>query len=261
MNIRQSLVTFAAAAAVALAAVPGASAQAAGRAVIRGRVVDAGTGEAIPAAKLELPGRRTVVYTDRNGRFELPALAPGPYDLNVGQIGYYQQRLSIGVVRDDSLVFRLDPQTVVLEELRVYASRLAARAAHASVAARAFDAERLKVATSGSILEFLQTDGNLFVLPCGGPGAAGSCAQVRGMPTPVQVYVDGLPSLGGLDELREIPAGEVFHVNLYGGGEVVEVFTRRYAAMESNSKVLHLRTPASMPRGIQWQSPIGNANH
>jgi molybdopterin-binding protein len=255
----QLFAIFAAAASVAIASTP-VDAQNGGRAVIRGRVVDAETGEAIASVKVELPGRRTSVYTDRAGRFEL-ALAPGSYDLNLKQLGYFEQQLRIGVTRNDSLVFRLSPQAVMLEELRAYGSRLADRAARASIAARAFDAERLKVATSGSILSFLQTDGGLSVMPCGDPEREGSCARVRGMPSPVQVYVDGLPSLGGLDELRDIPAGEVFHVNLYGGGDVVEVFTRRYAAMESHNRVMHLRTPASMPRGIQWQSPIGDPNH
>jgi hypothetical protein len=252
---------MAVAAIVMFAAATSVVAQGGGRASIRGRVVDAATGEAIPAVKVELPGRRATVYTDRAGRFELPALTPGGYDLNVKQLGYYEQRLRIGVTRDDSLVFRLAPQTVMLEELRVYGSQLAARAERASIAARAFDAERLKVATSGSILAFLQTDGGLFVMPCGTRDGAGSCAEVRGMPSPVQVYVDGLPSLGGLDELRDIPAGEVFHVNLYGGGEMVEVFTRRYAAMESHNRVMHPRTPGTMPRGVQWQSPIRDPNH
>jgi hypothetical protein len=259
-KLSQLFAIFAAAASVAVASTA-VDAQNGGRAVIRGRVVDAASGEAIPAVKVELPGRRTSVYTDRAGRFELPALAPGSYDLNLKQLGYFEQQLRIGVTRDDSLVFRLAPQTVMLEELRVYGSRLAARAERASIAARAFDAERLKVATSGSILSFLQTDGGLSVMPCGDQERGGSCAQVRGMPSPVQVYVDGLPSLGGLDELRDIPAGEVFHVNLYGGGEMVEVFTRRYAAMESHHQVMHLRTPGTMPRGVQWQSPIGDANH
>jgi CarboxypepD_reg-like domain len=245
--------------ALALGAVPAAAQTA--RAVIRGRVVDASTGEAIPAVKLELPSRRTSVYSDREGRFELPALAPGSYDLNVGQLGYYEQRLRIGVTRDDSLVFRLSPHTVLLEELKVYGSRLAERAAHASIAGRAFDAERLKVARSGSILSFLETDGGLFLLPCDQRDAVGSCAQVRGMPEPVTVYVDGLPSLGGLDELRDIPAEEVFHVNLYGGGAVVEVFTKQYASLESHRTVMHLRTPATMPRGVQWQGTVRDPNH
>ena len=251
----RALLASAAAAALALAAAP----LPAQRAVIRGRVVDATTGAAIPAAKLELPDRHRVVYADREGRFELPPLAPGSYDLNVGQLGYFQQRLRIGVVRDDSLTFRLSPQAVLLEALNVYASRLAERADRASVAARAFGQARLKLATSGSILAFLETDAGLHPLPCDSREGATGCAQVRGMPEPVQVYVDGLPSLVGLDELRDIPAGEVFHVNVYAGGGVVEVFTKRYAALESHRQVLHLRSPGTMLRGVQWQRPIGPA--
>jgi hypothetical protein len=224
------------------------------------RVVDAETGAPVAAARLAVHGRGTV-YAGRDGRFELPALARGAYDLDVSQIGYYEQRLRIGVVRDDSLVFRLAPQPVLLEELKVYASRLAQRAERASVAARAYGDERLKVAASGSILDFLRTDGGLLVVPCDAGQGYARCATVRGIPEPVIVYVDGLPSLGGLDELGEIPVGEVFHVNVYGGGEQVEVFTRRYSALESHKGVQHLRTPASMPRGIRWQGTIGDPNH
>ncbi|HKP75360.1 MAG TPA: carboxypeptidase-like regulatory domain-containing protein [Longimicrobiaceae bacterium] len=256
-KLTRLLLALVMAAALAPGAAP-ATAQTA-RAVIRGRVVDATTGEAIPAAKLEIPDRHRSVYTDRDGHFELPALPPGSYDLNVGQLGYYQQRLTLGITRDDSLVFRLSPQTVLLEELRVYGSRLAERAARASIAGRAFDAERLKVATSGSILSFLETDGGLFLLPCSERDATRGCARVRGMPEPVAVYVDGLPALGGLDDLRDIPPGEVFHVNVYGGGSVVEVFTRRYASLESHRSVIHLLTPGSMPRAVQLQRPIGGA--
>jgi hypothetical protein len=259
-KLTRTLRSLASCAALALAAAPAVQAQGTGGAVIRGRVVDAETGAPIAAAKLAVHGRGTV-YAGRDGRFELPALAPGSYDLDVGQLGYYERRLRIGVARDDSLVFRLSPQPVLLEELKVYASRLAQRAERASVTARAYGAERLKVAASGSILDFLQADGGLRLLPCDAGQGFARCAQVRGMPEPVVVYVDGLPSLGGLDGLREIPAGEVFHVNVYEGGGQVEVFTRRYAALESHRSVEHLRTPPSMPRGIRWQGAIGDPNY
>jgi hypothetical protein len=255
LNVRRAL--FLASAAAALAAASATAQQA----VIRGRVVDASTGEGVPAARLDLLTRHRVVYADREGRFVLPALPPGAYDLDVGQPGYYQQRLRIGVVRDDSLVFRLSPETVLLEALNVYASRLAERAERASVAARAFGQARLKVATSGSILAFLETDAGMHVLPCSDREGPAGCAEVRGMPEPVQVYVDGLPALGGIDELRDIPTGEVFHVNTYAGGAVVEVFTKRYAAMESHRRVLHLRSPGTMLRGVQWQRAIGDPQH
>src|SRR5690348_14627916 len=84
------------------------AAQGTGGAVIRGRVEDAETGAPIAAAKLAVHGREAV-YAGRDGRFELPALAPGSYDVDVSQLGYYERRLRIGVARDDSLVFRLAP--------------------------------------------------------------------------------------------------------------------------------------------------------
>ncbi|HQG46950.1 MAG TPA: TonB-dependent receptor, partial [bacterium] len=69
--------------------------------LIRGRVVDKRTNEALPGVNISVPGTYKGAVTNVEGLFEIRGLAPGDYDLKASIIGYtVQMRTGIHVVAD-----------------------------------------------------------------------------------------------------------------------------------------------------------------
>src|SRR5262249_22162708 len=62
-----------------------------GTAVIKGRVIDAATGQALPRARVQLmgsPGQRDPMLTDDAGAFAFSALPAGRFFVSVNRTGY-----------------------------------------------------------------------------------------------------------------------------------------------------------------------------
>ena len=92
---------------------------------IRGKVLDANTGEALPFVNAILTHDSIVVggaSSDFDGKFMINAIAPGTYDLEVKTIGFASVR-TIGVqVRADQITFlevEMEEQAQLLKEIEV----------------------------------------------------------------------------------------------------------------------------------------------
>ena len=109
-----------------------------GRGVIEGRVVDAGTGQPIAGAKVDVRGPEQVyVTTDQAGRYETPPLAPGAYAISVTAPGH---AFAFYDGRADSIA--TGPQQLQLGNVEYTAStrvdvRAGARVANIDIAMRA----------------------------------------------------------------------------------------------------------------------------
>src|SRR5690606_8429830 len=69
-------------------------------AVVRGRVVEAGTGTAVASAVVRVAdasGRSAL--TDESGTFRLDGLEPGAYRLRVAHLGYAEREVAVEVTR------------------------------------------------------------------------------------------------------------------------------------------------------------------
>lgn len=79
------------------AAVPPSAADDPSAVTLRGRVVDAQTGEAIAMAVVTLPALRTSATTDAKGAFSIPGLPPGDVEIVVTTVGYGLGRKTVSV--------------------------------------------------------------------------------------------------------------------------------------------------------------------
>ncbi|HOC25964.1 MAG TPA: carboxypeptidase-like regulatory domain-containing protein, partial [bacterium] len=69
--------------------------------LIRGRVTDKRTNEALPGVNISVPGTYKGAVTNMEGLYEIRGLAPGDYDLKASIIGYtVQMRTGIHVEPD-----------------------------------------------------------------------------------------------------------------------------------------------------------------
>ena len=244
---------------LAMMTVAPAAAQRPENVIIRGQLLDRSNGHPLPAARVAIPSRRIVVYTDAHGGFVLPPLRAGTYDVEMERLGYHAIRANLTLEKDDSVVVRLTPEPVALDALVVFGNSLLTRTERSSVSARAFDLKMFDTFAGGSTLAFLEEYAHLYPRPCGAGTVSSNCAMVRGLPEYVGVWIDGLPSTMGLEELRIIPAQEIFHINVYQGGALVEVITKDYARQEAHHTVRHPLPPFTTMRAVQYQGRIGDA--
>jgi iron complex outermembrane receptor protein len=102
-----------------------AAAQAQTHGEIRGQVIDAQNGEALPGANVQVQGTLFGSSTDRNGVFVIKRLQPGIYTLRASFIGYKIGRASVRVKADSatSVNFALQPSPVEMAQVVVTASR------------------------------------------------------------------------------------------------------------------------------------------
>lgn len=87
---------------------------------LRGEVIDASTGEALPFARVQFANNPTIaVVTDFDGKFEM-TIPKGENYLNVSFVGYNNAQQQI---TSTYLKFFLEPQEVVLQEVMIRGSR------------------------------------------------------------------------------------------------------------------------------------------
>jgi hypothetical protein len=94
-------------------------------ALIRGRVRDAGTGEAIPSCVVGLAGTELGDLTNSDGYFLIGSVPPGTYHLNFSALGYEELTRDVLILGDTavSLDARLTPSPIRLKEVKVTAQR------------------------------------------------------------------------------------------------------------------------------------------
>ena len=89
---------------------------------IKGRVTDAGTGEALAFATVAIPGTQIGTLTDDSGRFALQ-VSDEYSQLNISMMGYRPQLLLISGQTADEWVVAMEEEGTELEEVRISAGR------------------------------------------------------------------------------------------------------------------------------------------
>lgn len=92
--------------------------------MLRGRVLDAGTGEPLAGASVSLKERPSVgSVSEPDGRYSMVA-PPGSYTLLVRYIGYEEQELTLLLFRNETQDLRLKPVSYSTNEVEVIGTRL-----------------------------------------------------------------------------------------------------------------------------------------
>src|SRR5690606_15412999 len=150
-------------------------------AVVRGRVVEAGTGAAVASAVVRVadaPGRSTL--TDESGAFRLDGLEPGAYRLRVAHLGYAEREIVVEVTRAGDAVVDvvLTPRALALDALVVTAGRRAQALADVAVPTEVVSAEEIRRSGASDVAAVLVE--RTGIQPQGGH-PAGSGLMLQGL--------------------------------------------------------------------------------
>jgi hypothetical protein len=215
-----------AAALAAFATAPAAAQQGSGGATLVGTVVDARSGQAIAGAMVDASPGLGRTATDAEGRFQL-RLRGGSVMIHVTQLGYrtQQQLITLQGEAPAPLTFSLEPEPVVLERLDVVLDRFAARRQRVAMSTRVLDRAELAGFGGHDMAQAIR-DAAVPVVPCNRSGS--QCVYSRGQVVAPAVYVDDRPALGGLAELATYSPSDMHHVEIFGSGRMIRVYTMRY---------------------------------
>lgn len=212
------------------------------RVTLSGQVVDAASGQPVPAATVEVRPRREKTVTDANGRFTLRT-TQGEHVIVADALGYgtvlTPVTLSDATVQVD---VALEKDPVLLEGIVATASRLKSRRNGYPYSVRSL--EGLSIAASGApnMEMFVKERMGVYFTECSQyqPGRAFATSRTR-VPFALQGYQSCIYSRGGtaptsvfVDEVRMPDPGalslyspaEVAAVEVYHNGEQIRVYTK-----------------------------------
>jgi hypothetical protein len=220
-------------AAAALVLLPAALAAQA-KATVRGRVLEAASGNPVAGAFVSFPELRKRAYTDRTGTFTITDVPTGPQRMEVRQLGFQTAGASVAVPAADSLTVRLDADPVTLQGITAQVDRMEYRRIHSTLASSSYDEHRMAVFGHPNPVDFLRNVANLRIAPCsgsdlyGGAFARGECVRARGGMERVQLVLDEHVERGGIDMLNAMPLQEIYRIEVYEGGALVVVYTKQF---------------------------------
>lgn len=138
-------------------------------------------------------GPRTVV-TGPEGRYRVPALAPGGYTVTVEQPGFVLQPAATATVAQGETSLDLTLAHVpVREHVVVSATRSEAPLSTLGIAVGVLDKDRIEERQAGALLPMLQEVPGLAAARTGPQGAQGSAFVRGGNSNSARVLVDGVP--------------------------------------------------------------------
>jgi hypothetical protein len=207
-------------AAALLAAAPAA----AQRVTLRGQVVDAQSGQPIPAAVVELMPRHETVLTDAQGRFTVKSQR-GDHGVVADAMGYSGFIGAVSMPSDTNevkLTLQRDP--VMLAGITATVDRLRSRRRAAPYAVRTLDA--VQIATSGApdAYTLVQERLGVYFTPCL-RSAGSTCIYARGRQQPASVVVDEM-WVPDAFVLRTYAPADIALVESYRNGAQIRLYTR-----------------------------------
>ena len=235
---------------------------------LAGKVLRRDNGRPVPYANIVVAGTPFGAAADGQGRFLIPALKAGRYELICSALGYRTAKLEVRVRpgKTTEVSFRLIPTPVKIQRLVVTASRFQQALQDIPATVHVMNKAEIREQDVPSLPDALAYAPGVQI--------AGSNISIRGssgfssgLGTRVLVLLDGVPIMSGDDgsaNLRAIPLVEVQQVEilkgansaLYGSnamGGVVNIITRT-PAPDSSSHALGLYSGFySQPSYPQWR--------
>jgi iron complex outermembrane receptor protein len=218
-------------------------AQMGGSASLRGRVLDAQTGEPLPYAHLELHELHLGQYTDSAGHFVFLNLKPGRYHLHATYVGYAAWAQTVQVPPPgDEVALRLWPTQIESQAVLIEASPLKRDERELPLTIQRVDAQAIRTASVLTLAEALSQLPGVNFLSLG-PGI--SKPMIRGLGfNRVAVIEHGIRQEGqqwGADHGLELDPFRVGSVDLIKGP------TALLYGPDAMAGVLVVRPPAPPP--------------
>ncbi|HYH80370.1 MAG TPA: carboxypeptidase-like regulatory domain-containing protein [Longimicrobium sp.] len=225
---------------------------------VRGRVVDAATGEPVSGALVELRDTDRRAVSDTAGGFVMRGVPTGTHPWTISRLGYAKWEETEQVEEGDEFTIALLPRPEMLEGIRAVASQLDHRRLTSGVAVRSVDHVTLARATAPSALEAVKdyldvtgihcpttrlssnnntpTTGSVITRTTNtragaiqdDPGDRG-CAWIRGQMLRPVVFVDEQRTNGGLTDLANYRPQDLYTVESFSGGRMIRVLTVAFA--------------------------------
>lgn len=247
--------------------------------VISGVVTDTETGLPLPGANVVIVGTMQGTVTDRNGRYRIPGVEPGTYDLRASFVGYLPQLVEDVQVADGQTTvidFELETDTVLLDEV-VAVGYGVQQKSDVTGAVSSIQSEDFNEGVNTSVEQLIQgkVPGVQISQTTGDPGG-GMSIQIRGVGSinagtqPLYV-IDGVPidntnmlSAGGVAQLSadENPRNPLNTINP-GDIESVEILkdasaTAIYGSRAANGVVLITTKKGTIGRPrVTFNSRVG----
>ncbi len=189
-----------------------------GQVDLPGRVTSAADGKPIEGAAVFIVGASQGVYTDARGEFSLRTTQPFPLELEVSNLGYTPQRLSLGQRPSGALHIQLQATSISIDEVSVQADYAKSLAKRAVPVVTILDGTRLLERQSVSLAQSLEQVPGVRAMSIGN---GMSKPMVRGMAfNRIAVVERGIKQEGqqwGSDHGLEIDQLGVRRVAVYKG--------------------------------------------
>lgn len=236
---------------------------------IRGSVVDAMSGESLPAVNIVLAGTQRGSVTDMNGNYTIKLLPDGSYTVVVSMVGYKpsSKRVSVAGGTIQTLDFRLSPTSVQMGTVVVTGQGVATEKRKLASTVETISSRDIETSPVKTIDQLLQgrVPGLTSFSPSGMPGS-GARIATRGVKsalsstTPV-IYVDGVRldnrdsyrlsfATGGqvTSSLSDIVTGEIDRIEVLKGGAGSTLY-----GSEAANGVIQIFTKKGIPGPPRWR--------
>ncbi|HEY7878424.1 MAG TPA: TonB-dependent receptor plug domain-containing protein, partial [Gemmatimonadaceae bacterium] len=211
---------------------------------IRGRVVDAKSGEGVPQATIALQGSRYATLANEDGRYLIAKIEPGTYTLVARRIGYEPANESIVIAagQDTDVTIRLRQSANILDKVIVTGTIVPTEVRAVPTPVTVISAEQIEQQDFRRLDQAVR----MFVPSAlswdTGPNAEQDAISVRGasslaLGSPIKVYVDGIEvassnftmmdpsSVERVEVIRGPQAATMYGSDAMGG--VMQVFTKK----------------------------------
>jgi outer membrane receptor protein involved in Fe transport len=208
---------------------------------LKGRVIHAATGEAIPFATVSLDSESKAIaqlgmICDENGRFDFRKVIFGTYNLNVRFIGFKPHSQTVQISRQNTDIdlgsIKLLATEIVLDDVEVVANT---KTSSTSIDRKTYRVEDFGTARGGSAVDILNKLPSVSVDPDG-------TVSLRGT-TDFLVYLNGKPTQQDASMILSQISGELIKKI-----EIITVPTARYDA-QGKGGIINITTKGAGDQG------------
>lgn len=224
---------------------------------VKGRVIDAETGEALPAANIVIVGTTLGAASDVNGFYEVKNIPPGSYTISCTFIGYEDAAQIINVTAGQTLTvnFSMRPAAILVGREIVVVGYGVEQKRNLLGAVSSVRADELKKFGGGNTLSTLQGKATGVVIePYSGQPNSNPNIKIRGIGTlnnnePLYI-IDGVPG-----DIRFVDPEDIKSVDILKDASAAAIYGSRAA----NGVIIveTKRGEKEQPLSIQFSSSYG----